>query len=92
MEGRLRHAPSSSRAAAAQQPDDMKFAGLQNVGDIALEPYRNQGREQVYQNIRPRNGHQAYASQDYNMQQYGYTAPSEQTRYDPGSFGYGDRH
>jgi hypothetical protein len=90
MEGRLRHAPSSARAAQEQQ-DDMKFAGMHDVGDIALEPYRSQGRQPTFQDIRPRNGHQAYASQDYNTQQYGYSAPSEQTRYDPGSYGYGDR-
>ena len=87
MEARLHHAPPSRDS----NPDDLKFAGMHNVGDIAMEPYRNQGREPTYQDVRPRNGHQAYSSQDYSMQQFGYNAPSEQTRYDPGSYGYAER-
>jgi hypothetical protein len=82
MEARLHRAPSR----AASQPEDLKFAGMQDVGDIALEPYR-QGRDPGHHNVRSRTPHQ-----DYSMPQFGYTEPSEQTRYDPGSYGYADRH
>jgi hypothetical protein len=83
MEARLHHAPSGRDS----QREDLKFAGMNNVGDIAMEPYRNQGRESAYQDVQRRTPHQ-----DYSMQQFGYNAPSEQTRYDPGSYGYADRH
>jgi hypothetical protein len=82
MEARLHHAPST----ADSQPEDLKFAGVHDVGDIVLEPYRHQGHELEQHNVRSRTPHQ-----EYNIQQFGYTAPSEQTRYDPGSYGYGDR-
>jgi hypothetical protein len=81
MEARL-HAASRTDS----QPDDLKFAGMHNVGDIAMEPYRPV-REPEDQNVRIRTPHQ-----EYNMQQFGYNAPSEQTRYDPGNYGYADRH
>lgn len=82
MEARHQHAPSR----ADSQPDDLKFAGMHNVGDIALEQYR-QGRDPGQHRVRSRTPHQ-----DYSVQQFGYTAPSEQTRYDPSSYGYADRH
>jgi hypothetical protein len=88
MEARLNRAPSTANS----QPEDLKFAGLHDVGDIAMEPYRTQGREPGYPDVQHRNRHQAYGSQDYTIQQFGYSAPSEQTRYDPGRYGYSDRH
>jgi hypothetical protein len=88
MEARLNRAPSTANS----QPEDLKFAGMHDVGDIAMEPYRTQGREPAYTDVQRRNGHQAYDSQDYNIQQFDYNTPSEQTRYDPGRYGYSDRH
>ena len=81
MEERQRRDPSR----ADSQPEDLKFAGMQDVGDIALEPYR-QGRDPGRHTVRSRTPHQ-----DYGMQQFGYTAPNEQTRYDAGSYNYTDR-
>lgn len=66
---------------------DFKYAGMNDVTDIAMEPYRNQGLEPGYQDVQRRT-----PRQDYEMQHFGYNAPSEQTRYDAGSYGHGDRN
>jgi len=66
------------------QGGDLKFAGMNNIAtDIALEPYRSQGQEPGYQDVQRRS-----PRQDYNMEHFTYSAPSEQTRYDPGWHGY----
>lgn len=70
------------------QGGDLKFAGMNNIStDIALEPYRSQGHAPEYQDVQRRS-----PRQDYSMQHFGYGAPSEQTRYDPGWHGYDNQH
>lgn len=83
MEAQQQHA----HLRADSQQEDLKFAGMNDVGDIAMGPFRREGREPAYQDVQRRTPHQ-----DYSMQQFGYNAPSEQTRYDPGSYSYGDRY
>lgn len=72
---------------------DLKFAGMNNVTtDISMEPYRHEGHRPDVQEVHHNAPHQDYNREDYTMQQFGYNAPAEQTRYDAGSYGYDGRH
>jgi hypothetical protein len=67
-----------------QQSSDLKFAGMNNVTDIAMEPYRGQETGIVpARNRTPRQN----LSGDFS----GYSAPTEQTSYDAGAWAGHDR-
>lgn len=59
---------------------------------VGVEPYRNEGSEPLPEE-RPSESKLPWKSQQtMKAEDFGYAAPSEQTTYDGGSYGHGDRH
>lgn len=66
-------------------------ASMPSSQTVSVEPYRNEGHEPVQQQERFYGQKMPWRAQG-GVEDLGYAAPSEQTSYDAGTYGYGDRH